>query len=772
MLLCLDIESWPIAPRRMAPRPATIQLCGDPGDAGSLAELLGVELDHLALERPSSVVPGAREIVATASSRAFGRLRDAAHDGALAGRWTIVCARPAFDLLALAEWHEDRRAALARVFALLDAGAVSDVADRQRLIDIARGSFTPHGGYDLGSLAAVYGAVADKESPWRLRFSELVDVPIGAWPREALEYALGDASAPLVVRAGQDRVAADLSERLGSPVLHDEPARVRAAAALHLIHAHGIHTDPEVVELYAEGVRLRVEEAREVLRAEGLAALERDGKWHRRDKLMRERLIAEWGRRGRVGPQSPKNPGGWPTTESGRTPAADASVASAFEGDSFHPVIRAWADYTSARSASDRVAEVLAGAGDDPIHTSYGLVETGRSNSFGPNVQNRKVDGLDRSCFAPRPARRPGGTGVGAEVLRTCYLDTDHDGLELATLAQVLIALVGWSRLAEALVAGRDPHLEVGARLLGTSFEEIRARYKAGDRAAYLARQSGKIANFGFAGGCGVPTFIRQTLAKYGILLTVEEATRIRSAWLESWPEMREYFRIMSHATRDGTATLRQLYSCRWRGGLIYTEACNTMFQSLGADLTAAVLYELQRACYVTESSPLYGCRVENYVHDQYLLAIPRDGWEHERAEAKRAIVEGVARAWLPDLRPTATPMACARWSKSAREVRDETGRLRVWEYDPLIEAAWSIGGRPSERRTSDAEALGALGRDALDLVEGLEARARAAGADPGRARRALDARMCESATGYARGPSVGQARLMIEDAVAGALAA
>lgn len=746
-MIALDLETELFAPGRQAPRPASVQVAARVSPGETLTGLLGVALDSFALERPSPTVAGVRELVAARASSAFWPICWRALEGL-----EVVGAGISFDLIVLAEWLPDRERATRALFDVLDQGRWRCLQARQRLLDIARGMHTPQSRYNLGVLAHAYGTESDKTSPWRLRYGELAEVMPSAWPAEALDYALQDATSAIVVHEGQTQAADRLSQTLGGPVLADEAARVRADVGLRLVAAHGLRVDPEVAAKYAAKVSARVDEARRVLVAEGLVYLGKDGKWHKRTAIMRERVVRAWQAAGVED---------YPRTDSGKYPALDAVAADALAGQPIGEIVRAWADWGQASSAGDRVAEVLAGI-DAPVHTTFDLAASGRSRSYGPNIQNRPTQGIDRECWAPLSVRGQ----------RLCYLDTDHDGLELSTVAQVLIWTVGWSKLAEALVQGRDPHLEVGARLLGIGVDEARARRVAGDKAIDNARQSGKIANFGFAGGCGAKTFAAQALAKYGTVISIAEAQRLKEAWLDTWPEFREYFRIMGAQTSNGTATLRQLVTGRYRGGLIFTEACNTPFQGLGADLTMAVLYELQRATRAVPGHALAGCRVEHYVHDQYLVAIPRDdGFVHERAQAKREIVVGVAQAWLPDLRPGATPVACARWSKRAREVLDEHGRLEVWEYDPLIEAVWRVGGSAGEARAAAVAKLGEVGAAAMSVVGELEIECAASGAEPKLARRALDARMCRETPSYERGPDVSQARQLARESALAAAA-
>ncbi|NCX22192.1 MAG: S1 RNA-binding domain-containing protein, partial [Betaproteobacteria bacterium] len=89
--------------------------------------------------------------------------------------------------------------------------------------------------------------------------------------------------------------------------------------------------------------------------------------------------------------------------------------------------------------------------------------------SSSPNIQNLPRKGGMRECFVPRPGY--------------VFAAADYEQMELRTVAQVCLAQFHFSRLAEALNAGLDPHLEMAARIVGVSYEEALRRKKAGDEA-------------------------------------------------------------------------------------------------------------------------------------------------------------------------------------------------------------------------------------------------------------------------------------------------
>ena len=162
------------------------------------------------------------------------------------------------------------------------------------------------------------------------------------------------------------------------------------------------------------------------------------------------------------------------------------------------------------------------------MHTNFGMAASGRSTSSKPNVQNpRRLPGI-RECFTPRQGK--------------VFAQGDFSGLELHTLAQTCVTLFGESHLAEVLNAGLDPHTAFAADILGISYEEAVRRYEAGDEEVENARQTSKVANFGFPGGLGAEKLCLFARKTYGVILTEERAKELKLQWLDRWPEIAGFF--------------------------------------------------------------------------------------------------------------------------------------------------------------------------------------------------------------------------------------
>lgn len=261
------------------------------------------------------------------------------------------------------------------------------------------------------------------------------------------------------------------------------------------------------------------------------------------------------------------------------------------------------------------------------------------------------------------------------------FIQGDYPALELHTLGQACIDLVGYSTLAKSINSGIDPHMALGAKILGIPYEEAKRRGKH-DKEIYLARQTAKVANFGLPGGLGIEKFVFFAKKSYKVVLTEARAKELKQQWLQQWPEMQDYFKFIRGLVNNPKklATLRHLRSNRWRSGATYTAAANSFFQGLGADAACAATYAVQKECYAVPSSPLFGSRVVNFIHDELILESRLGPGTHDAAMRLGAIMADVANRWLPDcpFEPVET-LLMTRWSKAAEPIFDSNGRLTPW---------------------------------------------------------------------------------------------
>lgn len=548
----------------------------------------------------------------------------------------IVGHNVAFDFgVVAAKWPD----LLEAIFDKYDRGEVSDTMIRQKLIDIAATSRMRHS-YSLTELARRWlGRKLDKDT-WRLRYGELHDVPISWWPQGAKDYSIEDARTTLDVWNMQQVQDAHLA---------DEFRQTRAAWWLHLMRSWGLRTDPVAVEALAVRLQARHDELEAVLIQEGL--VRSDGKRNTKAAGDLMRAVREAQGLALV------------VTPTGR-PKLDKDTCEA-TGDK---TLEEYAEFSGLKTKiSNFVNGVLRKGTTTPVQPYFdSLKETGRTSSS-PNVQNLPRKGGVRECFVPRPLK--------------VFAAADYSRFELHTVSQVIITVLGIrSKLAEALNDGFDPHLEMARRIVGCTYDKADVRNAAGDDEIDLARQAGKVANFGFPGGLGPRGFKAYAKKAYGVEVTEEKAAELKRYWLDAWPEFIHYLKWISDQCENGPAKIEQLFVQRYRGGCTYCEACNSFFQGLAADAAKHAGFLVSRACYVDTSSLLFGARPVNFVHDEFILEVDDDEHASARAdELARLMVEG-ASGFLPDVPPVAEAYLMRRWSKKAKPKRDAGGRLIPWD--------------------------------------------------------------------------------------------
>lgn len=307
-----------------------------------------------------------------------------------------------------------------------------------------------------------------------------------------------------------------------------------------------------------------------------------------------------------------------------------------------------------------------------PLHTRYGLAATGRSTSSKPNIQNQSKRPGFREAFVPRPGR--------------IFIECDYPQLELYTLAQCCVTWVGFSKLADALNGGLDPHTAMAAQILKRPYEWCVANKKL--KEVDNARQTAKVANFGFPGGLGVDSLIAFARKSYKVVLTPEDAKRLKDDWFAAWPEMRLYFERVNKLCEagGGLANVETLFTRRMRGRATYCAACNNGFQALGADCAKRASYLIARACYAEPASPLFNSRINAFVHDEFIGETDDGPGAHDAAFELARLMRVGANQYLPDVpipESKMAPVLMRRWYKQAESIFDASGRLVEW--DPVL---------------------------------------------------------------------------------------
>lgn len=255
------------------------------------------------------------------------------------------------------------------------------------------------------------------------------------------------------------------------------------------------------------------------------------------------------------------------------------------------------------------------------------------------------------------------------------FVSVDYDTLELRALAQVCLTLFGQSRMADALIAGRDLHLEVAAVILGRDYADVEAAYAAKDKDVENARDCAKVANFGFPGGLGADALVSFARKSYGVRLSKAQALELKAQWLAAWPEMRQYFAHVSQQVGLGDATLYSFADGLVRGGVGYCDGCNHYFQNLAAKGAKLALFDVAWECYVDRGTALYGTRPVAFIHDEILAEVDEQGPTDACERLAQVMCAAMARV-IKGVPITASPALMARWFKKAKA---------VWKGDELV---------------------------------------------------------------------------------------
>jgi hypothetical protein len=474
--------------------------------------------------------------------------------------------------------------------------------------------------YTLDELSVKYlGKKLDKDT-WRLTYGSFDGIPCAEWPWGALHYATEDAITTFA-----------LYEHLGK--YPDEWLQNRAALGLQLMSCWGMITDQEKVLELKRTLQANVSESRENLVNMGF---KRDsqgnhpdgskGKPYSTNKKFLQAAVE------RAYNNNPPRNDPTDTYPEGSIKTDQETLEDSGDSD----LVYMASTLEEAKVLNDFIPTLQPQVNP----RFYVLVATGRTSCRSPNTQQPPKFAGIRECFVPHDG--------------WVYIQADISMAELCAIAQICYCMFGFSRMGDAIRADKDPHKIVGAAMLHMEYGEFNHIYRTADKDSeeyhkvWEARQFGKVGNFGTWGGLGAAR-LRDHAKGYGLVISESEAYNIKNLIKSTFPEQNLYFEVVS--ARGNHHSFRQFFSGRVRGDLRYTDGCNTQFQGLVADAAKEATYELQRAYYtlVAGYEALYGCRVVNFIHDEWISEAPAEKAE-EVARSKSRLLESVVQRWIPDL--------------------------------------------------------------------------------------------------------------------------
>lgn len=566
---------------------------------------------------------------------------------------------------------------------------------------------------------------ADKESDLRKSYGDLLDVPLEEWSREAKEYAIGDARYCHDVLKAQGERARELADKIGVNVLRDLSRQAYVEFVLQFqATVFGVGVNVSKIDAAVEAcMEIHDKEIATALQFGLYKANKNSDRGYSANSAkmgeMLQRAIDL------VGVDHPRTAKGKLSTAKQalemlydsidyaltykrnldhKLPLSDDDVA---ELASIQSVFKSAQASDAAWKEIGTFLKALRNASLNPdqrLRYKYsGLMETGRTSSSSPNLQNIPRKGAARSCIEANA--------------NTLFIISDFSNAELRTLAQAHLNEGRESRLASEYQKDPnfDPHLYMAVNILGNLTyaeglailgDKTHPRYKE----VKETRQLSKIANFGYAGGLGSEQFIDYAKG-YGVNLTAERSAQLRDEWLSTWTEMEDYFHVRGEMLRkaeeedllDRASTFKHSgkarrrkevsagdYSCvykfqsssRARYLRKFTIACNTPFQGIASDGAKDALILIWEDCFFNPQSPIYGAKPVLFVHDEIVLEYKFDGDTKKATAAAKRVQELMEQGMsnhTPDIPALAEPALSWEWTKDAESEWLEDGTLSIY---------------------------------------------------------------------------------------------
>lgn len=425
---------------------------------------------------------------------------------------------------------------------------------------------------DLGVLAGEYGDITlDKDNPYRLRFGELIGADWNVVDKGFFAYALPDAIATARVYPELHRRAYRLMEDYGfrppvtrsfvsgvdekvgppaaevpevteaeAPVKFDiDPAaidkfgvlteliQVGAAVALAQIKRNGMHTDQKRLAKTATEHRRRLAVLTGKLNRKypGLFKLDAKGELKRTAKTgapsKSTKVLDEYLLRAVREIEAKTGQ----AIDIPRT--ATGQISKAFDDwESLmgrHPFLDTWWRYEKAM----KLCQFLGNLDVSVIRPHYSVsCRTGRTTCSNPNVQQIPRGDDFREVIVPVPDY--------------FLLAVDYCFVELVTLAAVCQCRFGFSKLADVIRDGVDPHCHTAGMLLDMPYQEFMELKKNEPEKFKRWRQAAKGVNFGVPGGLGAAALVDYARRTYEVEMSLEESQQFRQRLVEDvYPELK-----------------------------------------------------------------------------------------------------------------------------------------------------------------------------------------------------------------------------------------
>lgn len=256
---------------------------------------------------------------------------------------------------------------------------------------------------------------------------------------------------------------------------------------------------------------------------------------------------------------------------------------------------------------------------NDRAHTTYNqaVVKTGRLSSSDPNMQNITTHVKIKHPFVEEVTALPKKAFVVPEGY--VLANVDFSQAELRMIAE----LANETNMIAAYNNNEDVHKTTASAIMGLTKEQF---LQLAEKEIKEARQKGKAANFGLIFLQSPEGFQEYAKNAYGVDITLEEATKIHSAFFELYPRISDYHSIYI-AKGKKFGYVRTLFGRRghypdinsldsFKRGNAERELVNMPVQGSNGENTVFALALLE---YRLPSSVL----LYNTVHDSIMMLIP-----------------------------------------------------------------------------------------------------------------------------------------------------
>ena len=526
---------------------------------------------------------------------------------------TYIFFNAPFDIEAMGLGHD------ARMLWMAENSRIVDMAIRFILHELQRGTFI--GAWSLDFAAKrILQIIVPKDDEIRLGFKQDMELT-----PPFISYAATDAA-----------ITAQLFQHLPN-ALPTEDIQLCGFLALHAASNNGMLVDDKYRLELKQDFERREEECKHILRCWGYYPKQKGN-----TKVLQEAMEVFEKHCNVI----------FSRTEKKQQIQVGEEVLEYFDGQAPPSLVSAYQDHAH---CSKMVSTYLSEdniASDRRIHPFFSpLVKTGRTSASKPNIQN-----------IPRKERI---RGIYIAPEHHLLYAADYRQIELGALAQSCYTLFDQSRMMELLNAGEDIHSWFG--------EIIKNHDERPDKVKEDTdyRQMAKAVNFGIPGGLG-PATLRKTAKKnYDVDLSMDQAIKLRSLWLETFPEMTKHLSppVDNESPWDSPMYIGRTINGRTRRNATFAAACNYPFQGLVADGAKLALWLLYKEGFKTVS----------FIHDEVITELAKTRKLQQRINRINELMIFAMKRFLPNIKVEVEGVLMSRWYKEAEPVFDAGGNLQEW---------------------------------------------------------------------------------------------